>query len=70
MAVHSINLARVEPRWNVHHVGVAIQAVDQSAVAALYERRASLRIQDRRSWTVATRIKLIHDLPAGRVALE
>ena len=35
-------------------------AVGQFAVAALSERRNSLRIQDRRSETAATKIKLTH----------
>jgi hypothetical protein len=34
--------------------------VGQFAVAALSERRDSLRIQDRRSETAATKIKLTH----------
>ena len=41
------------------------QVVGQFAVAALSERRNSLRIQDRRSETAATKIKLTHYRPAS-----
>jgi hypothetical protein len=43
------------------------RVVGQFAVAALSERRNSLRIQDRRSETAATKIKLTHYRQEGNL---
>jgi hypothetical protein len=51
-----------------NYTTTALSVVGQFAVAALSERRTSLRIQDRRSETAATRVKLTHNRPFTPIA--